>query len=423
MTITVSGNKLIGRTAIISSKSVVHRLLICAALCDGPTVIHGVGVSQDIAATVACLRASLADVEQNGDTVTVIPRKDRCLTEPLDCGESGSTLRFLIPIMATLGGARFIGRGRLAERPLGPIVSLLEQHGCRVTGEGQFPFTVSGRLSGNTFEIDGTLSSQFVSGLLMAAPLMGDCCRIRVTGEISSLPYINLTIQALAQFGIRVVRRANTFTVSGRYTSPVAVKAEGDWSNAAFWLVGAAISRSDTFQLQGLSASSRQGDKAIVRVLQQAGFAVVHSKNGWAVKPTDAPKAVQIDARDIPDLVPILAVLATTLNGTTEIYGAARLIHKESNRLESVHALLTALGGDVRITEDGLRIKGGQLRGGTVNGYNDHRIVMAAAIAALVCGEAVTIIGADAVAKSYPTFFEEFEKRGLQVCQQSWEEN
>lgn len=423
MTVTVSGNKLIGHTAIIASKSVVHRLLICAALCDSPTVIHGVGDSQDIDATVTCLRASLADIEHNGNTVTVIPRKDRRPVAPLDCGESGSTLRFLIPIMAALGGAQFIGRGRLAERPLGPIVSLLEQHGCRVTGEGHFPLTVSGQLRGDTFEIDGTLSSQFVSGLLMAAPLMGERCRIRVTGEITSLPYLKLTIQALARFGIRVVQRGNTFTVIGRYASPAEVKTEGDWSNAAFWLVGAAISQSDTFRLQGVWSASRQGDKAVIRVLRQAGFTVAHGKNGWLVRSTAAPKAVAIDARDIPDLVPILAVLATRLNGTTDIYGAARLIHKESNRLESVHAMLTALGGNVEITEDGLRIVGGRLRGGVVNGYNDHRIVMAAATAALVCDKAVTIVGAEAVAKSYPTFFEELEKRGMQVCQPSWEEN
>lgn len=422
MTLTVSGQALTGKTAIISSKSVVHRLLICAALCDTPTVIQGVTFSEDIEATVACLRAGLADVICEEDRVTVIPRKDRDPNALLNCGESGSTLRFLLPVMAACGGARFVGRGRLSQRPLTPIYPLFETHGCHLSPEGSFPLSVEGRLQGDVFEIDGSLSSQFISGLLMAAPLLGHPCRICVTGEMTSYPYIALTIEVLSYFGVSVKQEGNSFTVLGAYTSAGTLNAQGDWSNAAFWLVGAALSQSTAFELDGLSAVSRQGDRAIIELLEQAGFCVSHTDGTWRVSGGDDRKPLRVDAEAIPDLVPVVAVLATALPGQTVIYHAKRLIHKESNRLQSVHDMLTALGGEVTVTEDGLLINGGTLKGGTVQGYNDHRIVMSAAIAALICAEPVTVIGAEAVKKSYPTFFDEIEKRGMSVWHLSGDE-
>lgn len=422
MTVTVSGQTLSGKTAIISSKSAVHRLLMCAALCETPTVIEGVTYSEDIEATIACLRAGLADIVCEGDRVTVRPRKDRDPNALLDCGESGSTLRFLLPIMAACGGARFTGRGRLSQRPLTPIYPVLEAHGCRLSAEGEFPLSVTGRLQGEIFEINGSLSSQFVSGLLMAAPLLRHTCRIRVTGEMASYPYIALTIEALAKFGVTVTEEDATFTVSGSYTSAGMLPAEGDWSNAAFWLTGAALSGSEDFELSGLSAESRQGDRAITALLEQAGYTVSHTDHTWRVSGGENRQPLRVDAEAIPDLVPIVAVLASALPGQTVVYRAERLIHKESNRLQSVHELLTALGGEATVTADGLLINGGTLRGGTVQGYNDHRIVMSAAIAALICEESVTIVGAEAVNKSYPTFFEELEKRGMSVCHLSGDE-
>ncbi len=423
MTVTVSGRMLSGKTSIIASKSVVHRLLICAALCDAQTVIEGVTYSEDIEATVRCLRAGLADITCEGDRVTVTPRGDRDPSALLDCGESGSTLRFLLPIMAACGGARFTGKGRLSQRPLTPIYPVLEEHGCRLSEEGTFPLSVSGQLRGREFEISGSLSSQFVSGLLMAAPLMGGVCRIRVTGEMASYPYIALTIQALSCFGVRVTREENVFTVSGRYLSPHTLPAEGDWSNAAFWLVGAALSGSENFGLSGLSEKSRQGDQAIVALLRQAGFSVINTEGIWRVSGSGPRQALRVDAEAIPDLVPIVAVLASALPGQTVIYNAERLIHKESNRLQTVRDLIVALGGDCVITADGLLINGGTLKGGTVQGSNDHRIVMSAAIAALICEQSVTIVGAEAVNKSYPTFFDEIEKRGMRVCHLSVDES
>ncbi|MBQ9963921.1 MAG: 3-phosphoshikimate 1-carboxyvinyltransferase [Clostridia bacterium] len=421
MTVTVSGNKLTGQTAIIASKSVVHRLLICAALCREPTVIEGVSYSKDIEATIACIREAFADVTCEEHRIMVMPRGSCTVGALLDCGESGSTLRFLLPILAACGGARFTGRGRLAERPLTPIYPVLAEHGCRLSEEGKFPLTVEGVLHGQEFVIDGGLSSQFVSGLLMAAPLLGTPCRIRVVGEMASYPYIVLTIDALKVFGVTVTQEGTTFTVDGAYRSPKQVYAEGDWSNAAFWLVGAALSDSSAFSLSGLTADSGQGDRAIVSLLQQAGFTVQETDGVFGASGSGTTP-LHVNAEAIPDLVPILAVLATALPGETVIDHAERLRHKESDRLESVAQMIKALGGRVIITDDGLRIEGSPLSGGTVEAYNDHRIVMSAAIAALRCDGSVTIRGAEAVTKSYPTFFEEIEKRGMRVCHLSGDE-
>lgn len=412
----VSGERLVGHTSIIASKSVVHRLLIAAALCNAPTVIRGVTFSEDVLATIACIRAALAEVVCEGNSVTVKPYAEKVKNALLDCGESGSTLRFLLPVMAALGGARFTGRGRLAQRPLTPLATVFERHGCTLSPEGMFPLTVSGQLSGCTFEIDGSVSSQFISGLLMAAPLIGTPCTVRVTGELTSLPYIQITMSTLSQFGITVEQHENCFTVCGAYRSPGALATEGDWSNAAFWLVGAALSDSTEYTLGGVSAASLQGDRRIVDLLNEAGFSVLQTNRGWAVRQGEVRRALSVNAADIPDLVPIVAVLATALEGETVIHHAARLIHKESNRLESVCAMIHALGGRSSVTADGLRVVGTPLRGGVVQGYNDHRIVMAATVAALRCSDAVTICGAEAVRKSYPTFFEECEQRGMTVC-------
>ncbi len=423
MTVTVTGKQLLGTTRIIASKSVIHRLLICAALCKTPTVIEGVSYSQDIEATVACLRSSFADVVCESDRVMITPYETPRQNRMLDCGESGSTLRFLLPICAAVGGAAFTGRGRLSERPTTPLRPLLEQNGCQLSAEGQFPLVLDGKLRGNTFHIDGSLSSQFVSGLLMAAPLLGTPCHIHVQGKMTSYPYIALTIEALSHFGITVTKQDTTFTVTGTYVSPTRLAAEGDWSNAAFWMVGAAVSHSHDFRLQGLSTASVQGDKAIVDVLEQAGFSVYNTPEGLQMTDIGDRQAISLDAEAVPDMVPIAAVLATALPGQTKIYNAARLIYKESNRLQSVYEMLTALGGKVTMQEDGLVITGGPLNGGVVKGYNDHRIVMAAAVASLLCEDPVTITGAQAVQKSYPTFFEELEKRGMKVCHLSGEEN
>ncbi len=419
MTLTVSGRRLKGTATAPASKSVLHRLLICAALSDVPTVLENCSLSQDITATAECLRALGADITVNGAEMTVQPIREVQANAQLDCGESGSTLRFLLPIAAALGGAQFTGRGRLAERPLSPLYELLCDNGCILSPQGEFPLTVSGKLNGERFCIDGGVSSQFISGLLLAAPLTGRTCEICVTGTVESRPYIDLTIAAMRRFGVEVIENGAIFTVAAgsRYRSPGRVAAEGDWSNGAFWLVAAAILREGGLCVAGLEADSLQGDRAIATLLCEAGATVGESKDGFCVSGSSLRYPLRVDAAQIPDLVPILAVLAAAIPGRSVIYNARRLRLKESDRLCSVHAMLTALGGTVTMDEESLTIEGtGQLVGGTVDACNDHRIAMSAAVAACICEQPVVINGAEAVRKSYPSFFKEFAERGMCVC-------
>ena len=412
MTVTVSGKRVSGTTTAPASKSVLHRLLICAALADTKTVLTRATMSQDIEATAACLEALGVVVQCDGDRLTVTPIDTVSRDALLDCGESGSTLRFLLPIAAALGGARFTGRGRLAQRPLSPLYELLCENGCVLSPQGQFPLTVTGTLCGTRFEIDGGVSSQFISGLLMAAPLIGGC-DVAVTGTVESRPYIDLTVAAMRQFGVPVEVDGTVFRVprGSRYRSPAVVETEGDWSNGAFWLVAGAVAPQADLVVAGLNPASLQGDRAIAEIL---GCDVRDSKLYSRGVPT---QPLNIDAAQIPDLVPILAVLAAAIPGRSVIGNARRLRLKESDRLESVHAMLTALGGTATVTEDSLIIEGsGRLRGGAVDACNDHRIAMSAAVAACICDGAVEIHGAEAVRKSYPRFFAEWEERGMSVC-------
>lgn len=405
MTVTVSGGPLVGEVAAPCSKSVAHRLLICAAFADGDTVLRGVTTSQDIEATVSCLQALGAEIAVQGDCVKVQPIKDVKKNAVLDCGESGSTLRFLLPVAAALGSAvQFTGRGRLAERPLSPLYELLCENGCTLSPQGAFPLMASGAFAPRRVSIDGGVSSQFISGLLMAAPLLPHPVEIAVTGAVESRGYIDLTVAALRRFGVTVTERDNVFTVAGKYTTPRELAVEGDWSNAAFWLVAEAICPDAKLTVTGLCADSLQGDRAIETIIKET---------------ENLQKPLSVDASQIPDLVPILAVLAAAIPARSVIGNARRLRLKESDRLESVGAMLTALGGTVSVGEDCLVIDGtGRLRGGTVDACNDHRIAMSAAVAACICDGAVTITGAEAVRKSYPQFYDELAGRGMSVCPQ-----
>ncbi len=416
MNIKVTGKRLGGKVSLIGSKSDIHRLLICAALSRGETKIKGVTLSKDIKATADCLRAFAAELVHSGDTLTVKPYINMKKNATLDCNESGSTLRFLLPIIAALGiGARFEGRGRLPERPLSPLYELLTTNGVKM-GE-QLPLTMEGKLAGNVFEIDGSVSSQFVSGLLLAAPLLGGAT-VRVVGKAESVPYIGMTVDALRRFGVTVSENEPfCYTVTGGYDSPGEITAEGDWSNAAFWLTAAVLSDSHGFEVSNIKKDSLQGDKAILEILKKSGASFSQSDNAVAYISREKLIPFELDASQIPDLVPIAALLACGAEGKSRIYNAARLRIKESDRLSSVCNMINALGGEAAETDDGIIVNGrGILVGGRVNASNDHRIVMTAAVAALLCENAVEIEGAEAVDKSYPDFFAELTAKGMIVC-------
>lgn len=419
MTVTVYPSRPKGCVKAISSKSVAHRLLICAAFADAPSSILCEEINKDIEATVACLSALGAKIKRDSSYYTVEPISADKVNKNavLHCGESGSTLRFLIPVVSALGcGASFVMEGRLPERPLSPLREELEAHGIDLSFTKANVLKISGALVGADFSIAGNVSSQFVSGMLFAMALLPHPCRLCVTERIESAPYIDLTADALALFGVTLSRDGSVFTSSacGRLIAPDALTVEGDWSNAAFPLCLGVMGGGEVTVTDLLSSSS-QGDRIMIDLIRRFGgdIAPTADGNGYVARASRL-HACEIDATQIPDLVPILATLASVAEGETRIYGAARLRLKESDRLQSVSDMLNSLGADVRQTDDGLVIKGvPELKGGRVSSCNDHRIAMSAAVAACVCRCKVIIDGAEATAKSYPSFWSHINSLGV----------
>ncbi len=410
MNIKVQHHSLAGQTGAVASKSYAHRLLICAALSDRETTLGVPERSADIDATADCLRALGAGVEYSDGKFTVEPVRYKARSPELNCGESGSTLRFLLPVAAAVSeNASFTGSGRLPERPIGELIDALQKGGVTFSAR-RLPFTLGGKLRGGVFTLPGDVSSQYISGLLLALPEVGGG-QIRLTSKLQSAGYVKMTVYTMARFGVAVTGRDGAYIVhpEARYTSPGVIDAEGDWSNAAFFLAAGAIGGDVT--VTGLEPKSVQGDRKIVEILRRFGADVTVCDG--AVTARQSPlQGCDVDIRDIPDLLPILAVTAAFANGESRFTGGERLRMKESDRLRSVSEMITALGGDVTELPDGLVVRGKALRGGTVQSRNDHRIVMSAAVAGAMCSGDVTIIGADAARKSYPAFFEDFRKIG-----------
>ena len=380
MDITIYPEKLSGIVNAIPSKSQAHRLLICAAFADGPTTLICPETNDDIQATAVCLNALGANIRRSDFGYDIIPVKSIPHEALLDCGESGSTLRFLLPIVGALGvDATFRMGGRLPSRPLSPLWEELERMGCRLSRPAENTIRCQGKLIAGDYFIDGGISSQFISGLLFAAALIDGKSQITVTGNLESKPYVDLTKQALQIFQ------------APNFHTPGCVTVEGDWSNSAFFLAAQQLGSAVT--VTNLQTDSLQGDRMVATLLPQLN------------------KHCEIDVRDIPDLVPILSVVAAAQNGAV-FTGIHRLRLKESDRVESVIHMIKNLGGKAEADENTLTVYGTGLKGGTVDSMNDHRIAMSAAIASTVCTSPVTILGAQCVSKSYPHFWEEFSRLG-----------
>lgn len=411
MTVTIQPGPVSGVIAAIPSKSAAHRLLICAALADAPTFVSCDKESQDIAATIRCLNGLGADIRRRGEGYDVTPIDRTAIPQNclLDCGESGSTLRFMLPVVCALGAAgRFQMAGRLAQRPMEPLSAQLREHGCVITprpADNQMDF--SGRLAPGAFTLPGDISSQFISGLLFALPLLDKDSSLTVTGNVESKGYIDLTLRALADFGAFPWDKGDGWHIPPQgYHSPRQVQVEGDWSNAAPWLC-MGVMAGEGVTVTGMDPDSLQGDKGVCDVLSRMGGAITREGGDYTARP-DRLTAAVIDARNIPDLVPVLSAVAAVTPGETRITGAARLRIKESDRLTTTAQTLNALGGDVEETQDGLIIRGKEkLTGGTVDAQGDHRIAMLAAVASVACTGPVTVTGAQAIQKSYPTFWQE----------------
>ncbi|MCL2112034.1 MAG: 3-phosphoshikimate 1-carboxyvinyltransferase [Clostridiales bacterium] len=414
-----------GTVRAISSKSEAHRLLICAALAEGATFVACPQRSEDIDATAACLEALGAKVRYEGEGFYVEPVGGVVDgAAHLHCGESGSTLRFLLPVCGALGVTAALHMdGRLPERPLSPLYEEMASHGCILSEPGRSPLICEGQLQSGTYTLAGNISSQFISGLMFALPLLAGDSKICVTGALESRPYVDMTLEALGLFGVNISEEVGggdaerVFRIKGgqRPRSPGTVRAGGDWSNAAFWLSAGALTPQGV-TVTGLDLKSKQGDRAIVDLLPLFGAEItcegdaVTVMGGSTSSIGDAlPQPIEINAEDTPDLVPILAAVASVTPGKTVIRGAGRLRIKESDRLRTVAATLSALGADIAETEDGLVIVGKEnLSGGEAQSFGDHRIAMTAAILSCACTGLVVIRGAGAVRKSYPTFFMDF---------------
>ena len=404
-----------GQVRIISSKSDAHRSLIAAALAEEESVLFVDGWSDDLEATIRCLAALGAEIYKEPSGIEVVPIRrnlDKAVT--LDCGESGSTLRFLLPVAAALGRkATFTGQGRLPERPIGILLEELAQHGCTVNGD-TLPVEVGGQLESGVFTLPGNVSSQFITGLLFALPLLEGDSEIQLTTPVESRGYIDMTLKTLKTFGVTVEETENGWKIPGgqAYQGPRMRFTEGDWSNAAFWLTAGAIKGS--VGCQGLDMESAQGDRGIVSILEEFGAETKAILNQITVTNKEM-KGIRIDASQIPDLVPILCIAGAAAEGKTEIYNAGRLRIKESDRLAVMAECLQKIGVEAEEKEDGLVITGGcNPPAGEImiDSHNDHRIVMAMAIAAVSLGVDITIENAEAVNKSYPSFFIELKKLG-----------
>ena len=333
----------------------------------------------------------------------------------VDCIESGNTLRFVIPVAAALGkSVTFIGSGRLPERPLETFLELLPKHNIKCTSNGKLPLSIEGQLAPGRYEIAGNISSQYISGLLFALPLLDGDSEIVLTTKLESKPYVDLTIKVMQDFGVEIKETENGYFVKGNQQYIIRdYLVESDWSQAAFFLVGGAVG--NEVVLKGLDMNSVQGDKAIVDVLKEFG-ADIEIKEDEIISRKAELKGIKIDVSDIPDTVPALAVAAAYAKGKTEIVGGERLRFKESDRIESVVSNLKRLGADVSETADGMIINGGKkLKGAELLGYNDHRIVMAFSIAALFADGETVITEADSIAKTYPSFFEDYNRIGGQA--------
>lgn len=418
-----------GEITVPPSKSAAHRALLCAALSGEKAEISNIDKSKDIEAMLGAVHALGGKASYSEQEKKVVFSRSVLQSgagQEIHCMESGNTLRFVIPVAAALGGKwLFTGSGRLPERPLSVYQELLPLHGVTyfpLDKEGKnLPLRLSGKLTPGIFRVPGNISSQFISGLLFALPLLSEESAIEVTTPLESRGYIELTLSVLRSFGITFLETSSGWKIPGGQAYRACDhRVEGDWSQAAFFLSMAALSpEGKEVRLRGLNKDSVQGDKACVECLEEMGLCTAWKSgvltvwNPSAREPFGGLRGTVIDASQINDLVPALAVCGALARGETRIIHAQRLRLKESDRLAAMREAINGLGGNVRETEDGLLIRGVPfLKGGTAEGRNDHRIVMALAAAALRCEGKLAVTDEHSIQKTYPGFFEDFRKLG-----------
>lgn len=413
----VSGT-LQGKVTPPPSKSQAHRLLICAALGVESCRIVCSSVNDDIMATMRCLNALGASITYSQGVFEITPIKV-VRGSTLDCGESGSTLRFLMSVAAVLGAdATFTGGGKLPQRPMGDLCSALAAHGIvfEKHSADELPVTCCGTLRGGRYSLPGNISSQYLTGLLFALPLAVEDSEIEVTGTMTSASYIAMTLDALGIAGIKIEQQGNIFTIKGgqQYHMPSFITVEGDWSSAAFWVV-AGVTGKHPLTVCGMNTESLQGDSYIIDHLRSMGAFIEVNEDMVVAMPSHLFGA-ELDCTDTPDLLPVLCVAAAVAQGTTTFTGVGRLRFKESDRLEAMRVTLASFGISSQVGEDTFTVFGGTpVANGVVDSFGDHRIAMSAAVMSCVAQGTTTIENSACVAKSYPSFFEDFAMLGGNV--------
>lgn len=414
MKLLINPNKLSGEISPPPSKSLSHRAIIAASLSDGLSIIDNIALSDDVIATCEAME-NFGVVINRGKSHLEVSSVGKLIRpiHPINCKESGSTLRFLIPFASLVDEpVIFDGVGGLRTRPLTPYVDIFKKNDVRCIYEDELPMIVEGSLKPGKYEITGDISSQFITGLMFVLPTLDGDSVIEITSELESKGYIDLTLDYLKEFGIEIANNQyKEFVIKGnqKYQSKN-ITVESDFSQAAFWVVAGLIGNGLT--LKNLNMDSNQGDKAILDITKAMQGKINNDSTTLSVEKSNTVGTI-IDASQCPDIVPILAVLGALSEGETKIINAGRLRIKESDRLKAISTELTKLGADIKETEDGLVINGkSELCGGEVEGWGDHRIVMSLAIASIRCSEPVVINGWKAIEKSYPTFFKDFEKLG-----------
>lgn len=409
-----------GSVVIPPSKSVAHRAIIATSLAKGKSVITNIDLSSDIKATIQACKALGSKIEIKKDspynTVIVDGGLGIDVSAKIDCAESGSTLRFMIPIACAVSGKKvFAGSGRLPERPIDEYYDIFNRDGITYSKpEGaNLPLSIEGQLTGGDYVIDGSISSQYITGLLFALPLLKTDSTITIVNGFESKGYVDITLSVLKDFGIQIIAEENKFYIKGNQEYRCRhYDVEGDYSQAAFFLVGGCTS--GDIWIKGLKKDSLQPDRAIVDILRRMGANIEYTNDGLRATKSHL-KGIHVDVSQCPDLVPPIAVAAALAEGKTDITGAERLRIKESDRLMAVSTNLNNLGIKTELRKDGMTICGGSIKGGSVDSFNDHRITMAFAIAAMQAQSEVVISGEKSINKSYPKFFEDYGKTGGKI--------
>ena len=423
----ITPKSLKGEIVIPSSKSIGHREIICSGLASGKSIVDNISISKDIEATIEGLKSFGAKINEipskfQGRCAFSIDGTDGKINlknKIIDCRESGSTLRFLIPL-GILSNEKiiFTGSGKLVERPLDPYFEIFNKKGIEYKAFNDkinLPLEINGKLKSGIYSLVGNISSQFISGLLFSLPLCDGNSIIEITTKLESESYINLTLDALKKYGIEIINENHKrYIVKGnqKYKN-IETSVEGDYSQGAFWLVAGALS--ENIKSIGLGFGSIQGDQKIVDILKEMNVNLKISENK-IISMESKTRGTIIDGSDCPDIIPILTVLASVSEGVTKIINSERLRYKECDRLTAIATELNKIGADIQELSDGLIINGKKsLKGGEVSCWNDHRIAMSLAIASIKCNEKLILRGTECVEKSYPEFWKDFVSLGGKI--------